>query len=207
MFRALCAGFVTLISASVFAASPSRASGNPNYAQPSRYSVLSSQNDYNFRFHPISLIVGALSAEFDIRVSDQWTVGPEVNYWNIKFTSAGTSASTFEIHNSSIGVRANWFKNDVFTDGLYVGPFVRYTRATVNATGTTSVTGDASGIYFGSLIGYGWFWDSFNMMLGGGVALASGTSNIVVTESNGQRTEAPNNAAGFTAEYSLGWTF
>jgi hypothetical protein len=170
----------------------------------------SSGAKYNFRFSPLGLIVGLASVSVDIAIHPEWTVGPEFSYAKFNVSTSGinnTSTSTLDVNVASAGLRANWFKNGVYTDGLYVGPFARYATTNINATGATTVTGKTSGVAVGSLIGYGWFWNSFNMMLGAGAALAAGDSNMVVTDSNGNQTTVPNRGAGLAAEYSLGWTF
>lgn len=56
------------------------------------------------------------------------------------------------------------------------------------------------------LVGYGWFWDSFNMMLGGGAAVPFGESKVEVTDPNGVKTEK-DVRSGLAIEFSLGWTF
>ncbi len=162
---------------------------------------------YNFRFSPIGLVVGLAGVTLDVAVCSDWTVGPELSYAKFKVNASGTNQTSFDVSLASAGVRANWFKNGVYTDGLYVGPFVRYAKTSIDASGSTTVTGEVAGVAVGSLVGYGWFWNSFNMMLGGGAAVASGSSNMVVTESNGNRTEIPNRGVGLAGEFSLGWTF
>ena len=166
-----------------------------------------SGSKYNFRFSPIGLLVGLASVSLDVAITPEWTVGPELSYAKFKLNASGTNQTSFDVSLASAGVRANWFKNGVYTDGLYVGPFVRYAKTSIDASGSTTITGESAGVAVGSLVGYGWFWNSFNMMLGGGAALATGVSNMVITDSNGNRTEVPNRGAGFAAEYSLGWTF
>ncbi len=162
---------------------------------------------YNFRFSPLALILGIASATLDVVIYPDWTVGPELFYAKFKVNVSGGTGTTYDVNLASAGVRANWFKNGVYTDGLYVGPFVRYAKTSIDASGTTTITGEAAGVAIGSLVGYGWFWNSFNMMLGGGAAVAIGDSNIVVTESNGKRTEIPNRGAGFAGEFTVGWAF
>lgn len=169
--------------------------------------LVSKTSKYNFRFLPLGLVVGLASVSLDVAVNPDWTVGPELSYAKFKVDASGTNGASFDVNLASGGIRANWFKHGVYTDGLYVGPFVRYAKTAINSTGTTTVTGETAGVAIGSLIGYGWFWDSFNMMLGAGAAVATGESNMVVTETNGKRTEIPNRGAGPAGEFSLGWTF
>ncbi|RYZ76104.1 MAG: hypothetical protein EOP04_32465, partial [Proteobacteria bacterium] len=85
-----------------------------------------SPQDYNFRFDPLSLLVGRASATLDFKIGENWTLGPDLTYWNINVTSTGSNAGKIDVNYSSAGIRGNWFKNGAFTDGFYVGPFVRY---------------------------------------------------------------------------------
>ena len=167
----------------------------------------STGSKYNFRFSPVALLIGIANVSLDVVISPEWTLGPSLSYAKFKIDAKGNSGTSYDVNLASAGVRANWFKNGVYTDGIYVGPFVTYLKTSIGATGTTTITGDAAGVAFGSLVGYGWFWNSFNMMLGGGAAVATGESNIVVTDSNGNRTDIPNRGVGVTGEYTIGWTF
>lgn len=165
-------------------------------------------DDMNFRFNPLGLVIGAIGVNFDIAVTDDWTVGPEGLYWHLKFDN-NSSFNDFEISAFSVGARANWFKNGVFTDGLYVGPSVKY--FSIKATSTDATTyldreGTASALAAVCLVGYGWFWDSFNMMLGGGLSLPLGNNKVEVTDAAGVKREE-SVGGGFAAEFTLGWTF
>src|SRR5262249_20509216 len=127
----------------------------------------------NFRFSPIGLIIGAINVGMDFQVNENWTVGPELTYWRfaVSSTKNATFNEDFEITAFGGGTRANWFRNGVFTDGLYVGPHLDY--ASVKVTGRDVYGADVeaswSGVIAGCLVGYGWYWDSFNIMLGGGI--------------------------------------
>src|SRR4051812_32839201 len=80
----------------------------------------------NFRFDPLGLLLGMASVNLDIAVNPEWTVGPQLAYWQLKVGQAGDFTSDFEVKAYSFGARANWFANGVYTDGLYVGPSLRY---------------------------------------------------------------------------------
>jgi hypothetical protein len=163
----------------------------------------------NFRFDPLGLIIGMVGVNLDFVVAPEWTVGPQVGYWHLKISESGTFVNNdISLTAYTAGARANWFANGVFTDGLYVGPSARYYN--VKATGSDStgtVTGSASGLMAGCLVGYGWFWDSFNMMLGAGGNLALGNNDVEVKHSNGTEETKASGAAGLSLEWSLGWTF
>ncbi len=158
----------------------------------------------NFRFSPLGLVFGLLSVSMDFKVSEDWTVGPRGSYWRLKYDGI---LSEVEVTAYGFGGRANWFKNGVFTDGLYLGPSIEY--ASAKATVTDSAGGSsatASLLFAQAIVGYGWFWDSFNIMLGGGLSLPLGDADLETTE-NGVKTKRSVSSGNFAAEFSLGWTF
>ncbi len=162
----------------------------------------------NFRFSPLGLIIGEVDANLDFKVNSNWTLGPELGYWHTKLSSSGLFTSNFDVTALAFGARANWFANGVYKDGLYVGPNLSYasvTLTTSDATGT--ITGTDGGLYAGGLVGYGWFWDNFNIMLGGGAIVGLGNTTVSVTDSSGNPTDVSAPVAGLDLEFSLGWTF
>ena len=165
----------------------------------------------NFRFSPILLVVGFAAINVDYAVAPNWTVGPQLHYWN--FNLKNTNSDTFDeikINAFGAGVRANWFKNGNYTDGLYVGPALIYSSVKVTGTDALGIDyeGTGSGAFLSCLVGYGWFWDSFNMMLGGGATAGLGDTKVKVKDSLGNEDEYNSNPGGGLAlEFSLGWTF
>jgi hypothetical protein len=152
------------------------------------------------------LIIGSVNAGLDFVVHPNWTVGPEGSYWH---THVGSSwGSDWDVKAYGIGARGNWFKNGVFTNGLYVGPSLSYASVKVtNSDSFGSYSGTASGLFASGLVGYAWFWDSFNMMLGGGATVGLGDTKVSVTDSSGAKTEVNSSISGLDLEFSLGWTF
>jgi hypothetical protein len=95
-------------------------------------------------------------------------------------------------------------------DGLYVSPQFAFSNAKVSATDSlgNSAEGEASSLIVSGLVGYGWFWDSFNIHLGGGLALPVGTSKVKVKNSDGTEESVDFSRTGRLAlEFNLGWTF
>lgn len=169
-----------------------------------------SDHTYNVRFSPVGLIVGGTYLNLDVKILPQWTVGPELGYYRFKIKSdAVYFNSDYKITAYSVGARANWFMNDAYNSGLYVGPTLRYMNVRLDTTDASGdVTGEMGGLYAACVVGYSWFWDSFNMMLGGGGTFGFGAKDVKVTQSNGTQTSvSTNNIAGFVLEFSLGWTF
>ena len=183
-----------LIIAAIFAPRPAHAAAS---------------NQYDFRFSPLGLVVGSINLDFDIAITPDWTIGPALQYWHLKINSGSDFTSSFDITAYAAGVRANWFYNGVFTDGLYVGPSAKYANVTLNTTNSSgSVSGNINGFLAGCLVGYGWFWDSFNIMLGAGANIGIGNSgNITVTGSSGNQTTTSTSLSGIDLEFSLGWAF
>lgn len=170
----------------------------------------SHSNDFNFRFSPLGLIVGSIHTALDYKVTPSWTVGPEISYWHLSVGSSTGYSSSFDVKSFGVGVRGNWFYNGVYTDGFYVGPSLKYASTSLSVTRTdgSDVSAKASGMFAGALVGYGWFWDSFNIMLGIGATLNLGGENkVTITDSNGDKTPVRTGVAGLDAEFSIGWTF
>lgn len=173
-------------------------------------SSASSGNTMNFRFDPVPLVIGAVFAHLDVQVSENWTVGPALKYWKITFDFDDSTTDEYEVSFFAAGARANWFKNGAYKDGLYLGPSVSYYN--VKASSDDSLGGtdedETSGVLVGGLVGYGWFWSSFNQMLGIGVVTSVGKSKTTVTDSNGQEEDVDTSyGTGLAFEYTLGWTF
>jgi hypothetical protein len=166
-------------------------------------------DQYNFRFSPVTLLIGLVGVDLDIKVSDQWTVGPELAYWHFSLSETGDFTQSVDITAFAVGARANWFLNGTYTDGLYIGPSLKYVSVkATTANDVESLSGTASVLQASVLVGYGWFWPSFNMMLGGGLALPLGNQDVTVTDSNGDKVSENISSTGSLAlEYSLGWTF
>lgn len=162
----------------------------------------------NFRFAPVPLIVGAMTVNFDFAVGDSWTLGPELSFWHRSYSSSVFSDG-YKITSFGGGVRANWFNNGIYTNGLYVGPSLTATSVNLKASDTTGeYTANATVLVASSVVGYAWFWKSFNMMLGGGLNLALGKSKVTVKDPSGNETSSNIQPfGGLALEYSLGWTF
>jgi len=189
-------------------ATPQQDSPAPMASQPSMNYGRSAE--YNFRFQPVHLLIGAFALNLDYAIAPDWTIGPALTYWRFNLSSDGAFyTEKYEITYFSIGARATWFKNGVYTDGLYVGPNVGYVSAKLKTRNLLDeeVTGSVSVPMVGCLVGYGWFWDSFNMMLGGGARVGLGNTKVEIKSASGTETDVSAPIAGFDFEYSLGWTF
>jgi hypothetical protein len=170
--------------------------------------VTNSSDTYNFRFEPISLLVGIANVNFDVAMTPDWTVGPQLSYGNYSGGTTATNNYKLSVSTYGVGARATWFRNGVYTDGLYLAPSVTYQATKVSLTDTSGViSGEANGVFVTGLVGYGWFWESFNQMLGGGVSLGLGSTVVKVRDSSGNYSETSIQQGNFALEYSLGWTF
>ena len=173
-------------------------------------SYAASENNTNFRFNPLVVLLGGVTATMDFKIHPQWTVGPEASLTSFKLTSSTGPSNDTAVQTYSLTGRGNWFRQGVFTTGMYVGPFVTYAsaKARLNDGNRDPVEKKAHGVFTGAIIGYGWFWKTFNVMLGGGLTLPLGTSKVDVENSTGARTDAYINGSGIAIlEFSLGWTF
>lgn len=163
----------------------------------------------NFRFSPIDLLVGSMAIGFDYVIAPEWTLGPEINFWNFNVDSNSSLLSEYKVKSFGIGARANWFYNGVYTDGLYLGPALTYRSVNIETRDSGGkITADASTMVLAGMVGYGWFWESFNIMLGGGLAVPVGDTKIEITDSTGRKESVNYQRFGSLAlEFNLGWTF
>lgn len=178
-------------------------------AESNKSGATSSGETVNIRFNPLLLLLG-LNGEADFAVDPDWTIGPSLTYYHLKTPSnSSLYMSDFELNGYDVGVRANWFRDGVFQSGMYVGPSVHYANITVTGTDSSGVTrtGTASPILATAVVGYAWFWNTFNMMLGGGGTVPLGNSKVTITDSTGKNTDYPINLAGLALEFTLGWKF
>jgi opacity protein-like surface antigen len=167
-------------------------------------------DNFNAHFGPVALLLGVVDAGLDIAVHDNWTVGPEIEYMHWNLHSTGSFTSDYDITAFAIGGRANWYANGVYTDGLYVSPQFAFANAKVSTTDSSGISteGTASSLIVRGVVGYGWFWDSFNIHLGGGLALPVGRSKVKMKASNGTEESVDFSRTGRLAlEFNLGWTF
>ena len=167
--------------------------------------VYAHATDFNVRFSPVGMIGGLLNAELDIPVSDSLAIGPEFGYLH------GTIHQK-SVHIVAYGLRGVYYFNEsVFTDGWYFSPGVTWSRVRVGATDAVHGPLTANGESFAlSLIsGYQWFWDYFNIALGGGLAWSSiGTLDLKSEDGVSRDTyKGPGTRAALALEFSLGFTF
>jgi len=164
---------------------------------------------YNFRFSPIGLIVGSVDANLDIKIDPNWTIGPQLGFWHHRFGSDYGFTSDFTVDAFEVGARANWFLNGAYVNSFFIGPALNYAHVKVTTTDSnhTPVSASISTVVASCLFGYAWFWDSFNIMLGGGGQFGLGKNAVELTNADGSKTSTNTRVAGLSAEFSLGWTF
>ncbi len=166
-----------------------------------------SSSSMNVRFNPIGLAIGVFNLNMDFVVAPEWTVGPEIGLVNRTYGKESALVDDIKVKGYSFGARANWHRNGVFSDGLYVGPALNYVSVTAESRDAAGkIEGSASALVATGLVGYGWFWDSFNILLGGGLAVPLGDAKVEVTDTAGNKTQS-NISSGFALEFSLGWAF
>lgn len=127
---------------------------------------------------------------------------------NAKYPKSGDLTKDVTVSGANYGVLGTWYQGGVYTDGWYVSPGI--------STGSVKAeSADAAGdlkadgtVTLGRVVaGYGWFWDSFNMMLGVGGNAALGDSKVTFKDTTGNQVEETNLYSSWTAEYKIGWSF
>ncbi len=157
----------------------------------------------NFKFSPLSLLIGVIDLQVDLTVSESWSVGPAFMYLNREIGDFDTKAW-------SLGIRGNYYLNrKVFTQGWYLGPQLSYLGVNVRGKDVlggnieANSTGAATTLYFG----YHWFWETFNMSLGAGPVYY--TMGKIKVKSENAPDESFNAFDGvrLALEYMIAWRF
>ena len=144
----------------------------------------------NVRLHPLSLIVGVYQASVDIPISEQLTVGPEASY--LKNSIEGVSFTA-----TSVGVRSNYFLNGVFTNGVYVAPAASMEKMSASSE---SGSADVNAISIRAIVGYGWFKQNLNFMVGAGLG-----QSVVTGKVEDEDVSLTSTGQGLILELSVGW--
>ena len=167
--------------------------------------------ELNIRFAPLSLLIGWLNVDLDVRVSDQWTLGPTIGLWRTDVEDTYFVGNKYQMKRNAIGARANWSQSGSFKTGFYASPIVQFVRAEVSGTGKTSgndITASASGITLTGLAGYQWFWDAFNLSVGGGLIVGAQSSDVSVQDgASSYKVASSGRGTGIALDFMLGWTF
>lgn len=175
-------------------------------------SALASENadELNFRFAPLSLLIGWLNVDLDVRISENWTVGPTIGVWRINVPDSYFVGEKYLLKRNSFGVRANWSHNGAFKTGFYLSPIVQFVRAEasgVSASSGNSISATASATTFTGIAGYQWFSDSFNITAGAGFIAGRPSDVSVVDGATNYKIAGDSRDAGFALDFMLGWTF
>lgn len=184
-----------------------------SHALAAEGSAGSSDKTMNFRISPLGLFIGYFNVDADFKIAPEWTIGPTVSYWHFDFADSDPGFSNQSISTTmyAIGVRANWYQAGAYNSGLYVSPIVQYETATASATDSSgnSISATASTYILSGLIGYHWFWDVFNLSLGGGFALPLTSTKVELT-SAGNTTDvnySRTGQVGLALDFMLGAAF
>ncbi len=168
----------------------------------------SGSNTFDFRINPVGIVAGGIDANLDVRIAEDWTVGVQGIYLHLNLSPSGIYTSDYNMTAYGFGVRANWFSNGALNDGFYFGPSLEYLNLSLKTTDASgSASGIASGLMASGLIGYGWFWQHFNILLGGGYGAVLGASGITIQDAAGSKQTITANLSGLTYELSIGWAF
>lgn len=159
--------------------------------------------DMNFRFGPIGLLAGFINGELDFAVGSNWSVGPIVGF-------ISRSSDNVDIDAGQIGLRADYYFNGTFTDGWYITPQVSIAGfdVTENDTLYGKLEDKVGGVIVSGMVGYNWFWDTFNMGVGGGLSTYT-VDNLELKDSTGTVRDKYDRFSNLqlALEFNLGWTF
>ncbi len=158
------------------------------------------------RFNTIGLLAGAVTLNYDVKIAEQWTLGPELTYWDINLTS--NDGNSYDIYALGGGLRATWFAYASSSTGCTSDTSLAVARKHLKATNSDgSTTLDRTALVATGIVGYAWYWTSFNVHLGGGASVDLGDRGVGVKTTDGTETTVHTSLTRFTAETSIGWTF
>lgn len=167
--------------------------------------------EMNIRFAPLSLLIGWLNVDLDVRVSNQWTLGPTIGLWRTNVEDNYFVGDKYQLKRNAVGVRANWSQSGSFQTGFYVSPIVQFVRAEISGVSKSTgndITASASGVTITGIAGYQWFWDTFNLSVGGGLILGAQSSDVSVQDGpTSYKAASSGRGTGAALDFMLGWTF
>lgn len=163
----------------------------------------------NLRGSPLGVLVNYFNADLDIAMSETWTLGPTVSYWNFTLP-ADRYFSEMKLSLFSIGARGNWYPSGVFKTGFFMSPMFQYSTATASTSDSYgAASASASVPVITALAGYQWFGETLNFSLGAGLASGLTSTKVKVQSSSGSSTTEveTRRTAGLALDLMLGYTF
>ncbi len=157
---------------------------------------------WNIRLSPFAFLLGALNAQVDYRLDDNWTAGPNFLYWN-------GSLLDWKVKATGFGASAKYAFDGAYSDSFYLGGGLGFSSVEVSIVSLgVTYTGSATGTGIIATGGYQWFWDNFNLNLGLTLGTSS-VSDIEVKDSNGgkynESSNAPSSSTGL--DFLMGYKF
>jgi hypothetical protein len=167
---------------------------------------------YSAYFLPLDLLFGQFSFGLDTRLSEHWTLGPELGYWK---NNTGQIKGSSDVDSSKIDawryiLRGNWFYNGTYNNGMYIAPLFGMISSSVSGRWTDGTSFGASKIatYGGILIGYAAFGKTFgaNFGIGYSTKLTGKYAEMQFHDGGWVRTKPPN-TIGLMFEYAVSWRY
>jgi|GEM_PF-7048074 len=152
-----------------------------------------------------------LGMALDFKISRTWTLGPEADTGYAGQTNYGGITVQNSLY--SLGGRAHWFRQGVYNSGLFISTGARVQSVNLSEGRPDGVraTKNRTGALIDGLVGYGWFWKSFNMMVGAGYLYYLNSPELEYSydiANGGSVTASRNNFEnGAKVDFSIGWTF
>lgn len=156
---------------------------------------------WNVRTAPLTLVVGT-NLRVDYKVSDEISVGASGLYVDRRIKAVGileSSASVIIQYSFSGALTTGWF----LESGIGYGD-IKATAASASGQEESRQLHNISARVVG---GYVWFWQSWNISVGGGLAHNSAGDQDVEDSSGKSMTKIPLRKNLFVPEFSVGWAF
>lgn len=164
----------------------------------------------NVRVSPLGLLIGYFNFDFDFKISDQWSLGPTVTYWSYNYDSSLFAGNQLKVETTAIGARATWSRNGTFKTGLYVSPIIQFVSAKASGVSSTTgatVTGTGHAPILSGIVGYQWWFDSFMINVGAGLAVGASSSKVEVNDGVNSSSAESTRTSGLALDAMIGYTF
>lgn len=185
------------------------ADGSSDEEESSQVKVPPRDGAMNIRVSPLGLLIGYFNADFDIKVSPNWTIGPTASYWSFNFDS-GYYPNGIRTEMWAIGARANWGQHGAFKNGLFFSPIFQYRSAKASGVSINSgrtITAEAATPVITGLVGYQWFGQTLNMSLGAGLSFGASSDKVTVTDGTQTVEVTTSKTAGLAIDFMIGYVF
>jgi hypothetical protein len=159
--------------------------------------------DWNLRFKPVQLLIGAGNIEVGYALTENFSLAAGGMLWNVSLLDVD-----FEV--TEMHVRGDYWFSGAFNDSWYFSGYISSMSLGMETIeNSKNYSGDISATGFGIAAGYHWQWDNFNMELGVTWGSYSFDSKLELEASDNTTIEedVPPSVTGGGLEFNMGFAF